>query len=165
MAHKVLLYTIDGSTEIARDYLAQRGLSDALLLTGVAHEPLTSPRADELAGYEAILGELMPVLKDEVDVIANAGTRLVASLSIGLNHVDVKGLARRGVLVSNCPGYCAEDVALHTMALTLDLMRQTTFSNRIVLAGRWNPHLGYEMRRLQGQTTTQIGRASCRERV
>ena len=94
----------------------------------------------------------MPVLKDEVDIIANAGTRLVASLSIGLNHVDVKGLAKRGVLVSNCPGYCAEDVALHTMALTLDLMRQTTFSNRTVLAGTWNPHLGYEMRRPQGQT-------------
>jgi len=152
MAHRVLLYTIDGSTEIARDYLAQRGLLDTLLLTGIAHEPLTSPRADEIVGYEAILGELMPVLKDEVDIIANAGTRLVASLSIGLNHVDVKGLAKRGVLVSNCPGYCAEDVALHTMALTLDLMRQTTFSNRTVLAGTWNPHLGYEMRRPQGQT-------------
>ena len=33
MAHRVLLYTIDGSTEIARDYLAQRGLLDTLLLT------------------------------------------------------------------------------------------------------------------------------------
>ena len=71
----------------------------------------------------------------------------MASMSIGINHVDVAGLAARGVAVSNCPGYCAEDVALHAVALMLDLMRQVTMSNRDVLAGNWNPRFGREMRR------------------
>lgn len=73
-------------------------------------------------------------------------------MSIGINHVDVAGLAARGVAVSNCPGYCAEDVALHTVALMLGLMRQVTMSNRDVLTGNWNPRFGREMRRSARQT-------------
>ncbi|OFK23513.1 C-terminal binding protein [Olsenella sp. HMSC062G07] len=152
MAHRILLYTVDGNARRAESYLASRGLADAFDVTGLAHAPFTCPTADELAGQEAVLGELMPVSGDDVKLVADAGVRLVVSMSVGINHVDVGGLRERGVLVANCPGYCAQDVALHALSLMLDLMRQTTFLNRGVLAGGWDPHHGYAMHRTQGQT-------------
>lgn len=150
--HKVLLYTSDGSTDYAHSYLQKRDLEGQFELAGIAHAPMVTPTAGQIVGYEAILGELMPVRGAAVDMMADAGVRLIASLSIGLNHMDVTSLAQRGVLTSNCPAYCAEDVALHTIALMLDLERQVTFSNRTVRDGSWDPHQGYEMHRVQGQT-------------
>ena len=150
--HKVLLYTIDDVSDHARECARSLGAQDQLELVSRTHEVFSSPTAEELDGVEAVLGEFMPVRGAEVDVMADAGVRLVASMSIGINHVDVAGLAARGVAVSNCPGYCAEDVALHAVALMLDLMRQVTMSNRDVLAGNWNPRFGREMRRPARQT-------------
>lgn len=150
--HRVLLYTIEDVSDYARECTERLGAADRLELVSVTHDVFTSPTAAELAGAEAVLGEFMPVRGNEVQVMADAGVRLVASMSIGINHVDVAGLAARGVAVSNCPGYCADDVALHAVTLMLDLMRQVTLSNRDVLAGNWNPRFGREMRRPQGQT-------------
>lgn len=150
--HKVLLYTIDDVSDHARECARSLGAQGQLELVSRTHEVFSSPTAEELDGVEAVLGEFMPVRGAEVGVMADAGVRLVASMSIGINHVDVAGLAARGVAVSNCPGYCAEDVALHAVTLMLDLMRQVTMSNRDVLAGNWNPRFGREMRRPVGQT-------------
>lgn len=151
ITHRVLYFTLDGDTERARELLAERGAS-GIELVGAAHKPFVSPTPAQLAGCEAVIGEFMPVIKQSVEDFANAGVRLVASMSIGLNHLDVEGLARRGVLVSNCPGYCAEDVATHAIALMLDLMRKATLSNRDVLAGGWDPKVGYPVHRPSGRT-------------
>lgn len=149
---RVLLYTIEYVREKAEAYLAARGVADRFDLVSVTHEPYSLPALEELAGASAVLGEFMPVQGDAVDRFADAGVRLVASMSIGLNHVDVAGLAARGVLTANCPGYCAEEVATHALALMLDLVRQVTASNRRVLSGSWDPKAGYEMRRVSGLT-------------
>jgi len=165
MAHRVLLYTLDGATDVAEAYLASRGLVDEFELVGMAHKPMASPTAAELANFEAVLGEFMPVDAAEADVMSSAGVRLVASMSIGLNHVDVAALAERGVLTTSCPGYCADEVAEHAVALMLDLMRQVTASNRDVLAGSWDPHFGYEMRRASSQTCGLVFFGSIARRV
>ena len=99
--HKVLLYTIDDVSDYARECARSLGAQDQLELMSRTHEVFSSPTAEELDGVEAVLGEFMPVRDAEVDVMADAGVRLVASMSIGINHVDVAGLAARGVAVSN----------------------------------------------------------------
>ena len=150
--HRVLFYSLDGSTERIAQILERHDPEGLIELVGVAHKPMVPPTPEQLVGHEAVIGEFMPVRGQTVDDFAAAEVRLVASMSIGLNHMDVAGLARRGVMVSNCPGYCAQDVAQHALALMLDLMRKVTFSNRDVLAGGWNPKLGYPMHRAGGQT-------------
>lgn len=152
MAHRVLYYTLDGDTRRADEILDGWGMRDRIELVGCAHEPLAAPTADQLAGCSGLIGEFAPVIKDTVDEAVAAGVRVVASMSIGLNHLDLARLADHGVVVANCPGYCAEDVAAHTVALMLDLMRKVTFSNRDVLAGGWDPKVGYEAYRTQGRT-------------
>lgn len=146
--HRVLYASIDGDTTRANQILAEQGGSDAIELISCAHEPFVAPTPEQLAGCEAVIGEFMPVLGESVEQFAKAGVRLVASQSIGVNHMDVAGLSRAGVLVSNCPGYCAQDVAAHTVALMLDLLRKVTISNRdVIQTGIFNPKVGYVVHR------------------
>ena len=152
MAHRILYYTLDGDCARARELLEQLDAARDIELIGCAHEPFVPPTARQLEGCEGMIGEFAPAIKDTVGLIADAGVRIVASMSIGLNHMDIEGLTERGVIVTNCPGYCAEDVATHTVALMLDLMRKVTFSNCDVLAGGWDPKVGYEAYRTQGRT-------------
>jgi D-3-phosphoglycerate dehydrogenase len=150
--YRVLLYTLTGDTSFAQSYLEERGVADRIELVGMKHEAFTPPTAEQLEGIDAVCGEFMPVVKDTVDVFAQSSVRLIASMSIGLNHMDVARLTDAYIMVSNCPGYCAEDVALHATALTLDLVRKVTFGNREVLAGGWSPKFAYPSWRTSGRT-------------
>ena len=153
MAHRVLYYTLDGDTAAAQALLERMGMADEIELVGCSHAVFEPPTAGQLTGCEGFIGEFAPVPAPVADAMAQAGVRVAASMSIGLNHMDVDALRERGVAVANCPGYCAEDVATHTVAIMLDLMRKVTFSNREVMAGGWDPKGGgYEAYRTQGRT-------------
>lgn len=78
--------------------------------------------------------------------------KLISMESIGYNNIDIEAAKRHGVMVSNMPGYCVEEVALHTVGLLLDLSRQITFLNNKVHEKIWNPFAGYEMHRLKDKT-------------
>ena len=152
MAHRVLYYTLDGDTARAQEILDGWGMGQEIELVGCAHAPIVPAPAEALAGCEGFLGEFAPVPEASAEDMARAGVRVAASMSIGMNHMDVAALTARGITVTNCPGYCAEDVATHTIALMLDLMRKVTFTNRDMLTGDWNPKGGYETYRTQGRT-------------
>ena len=154
--HRVLLYTLSGDTTLADSILDGWGVRDQIELVGIPHDvfvPITEGAPDELArGCDAIVNEIAGISEAGAPAVAASGARLFASLSIGVNHIATDALARDGVLATNCPGYCTEDVALHTVALMLDLMRKVTSSNRDVIAGRWDPYFGYPVHRPSTQT-------------
>ena len=152
MPHRILYYTLDGSTTRAEEILASWGMAEDIELVGCAHGAFVEPTAQQAAGCEAVIGEFTPVNAKCAAMPASCGVKLVASMSIGVNHMDVEALAANGIAVTNCPGYCAEDVATHAIALMLDLMRKVTFANRHVLQGSWEPRGGYEVYRTQGRT-------------
>lgn len=152
MAHRILYYMVDGSTAKAQQILKEWGVDDQIELIGCAHEPLVDPSPAQMVGCEGFIGEFGPVSPKTAGAMADAGIRIVSSMSIGINHVDVSALAQHGIITTNCPGYCSLDVAQHAAGLMLDLMRSITFSNREVLAGAWEPTGGYTAHRTQGQT-------------
>ena len=152
MAHRVLYYSIDGDTTRAQEILEEWGMDSEIELVGCAHEAMLAPTPEQMEGCEGFIGEFAPTFKETVDQMADAGIRISASMSIGLNHVDIDECTARGITVANCPGYCAEDVATHAIALMLDLMRKVTFNNRDVVSGGWDPKGGYQAYRTQGRT-------------
>lgn len=152
MAHRVLYYTLDGDTGRANEILHSWDMDTQIELIGHAHAPLVEAAPELYAGCKGYIGEFAPVSAEGARHMAQAGIRVAASMSIGLNHMDLAALADAGITVANCPGYCAEDVATHAIALMLDLMRKVTFTNRDVLAGDWNPKAGYPIFRTQGRT-------------
>jgi D-3-phosphoglycerate dehydrogenase / 2-oxoglutarate reductase len=77
------------------------------------------------------------------DVAGNAMDRLpdlrvIVVTSMGWDHVDTEAARARGVTVVGVEPYCVDEVAEHTIALVLDLMRGLTWLDASVRTGRWD---------------------------
>ena len=83
--------------------------------------------------------------------------KAVLRYGIGYDVVDVEACTRRNVLLCNLPDYCISDVATHTMALILDLVRKTTLFDRRVRSGFWDVGYGYGIHRMDSLTLGLIG--------
>ena len=64
--------------------------------------------------------------------------RFVAALATGYDVVDIAAAARRGIPVSNVPGYGAESVAQFVMAQLLALCRRVELHDALVRRGEWH---------------------------
>lgn len=107
------------------------------------------PLPGELDGTDALVLEWGRV--DAATLRANPSLRAVGIMAIGYDFVDVAAASQEGVWVSNVPGYCTYDVALHTLGLIVDLYKKITWFDRQVRAGTWDDMQGYEPPRPQGK--------------
>jgi D-3-phosphoglycerate dehydrogenase len=113
---------------VERDLLS--GLAD---VEELADEP--SARRRQLATAEALL-----VSQFEVDADVLAGLddcRVVSRYGIGVDNVDLGAAADRGIHVANAPTYGIEEVAVHTVALLLNLARRIKPTDAAVGSGGW----------------------------
>jgi D-3-phosphoglycerate dehydrogenase len=83
--------------------------------------------------------------------------KIVASCSVGYDHVDYEEAERRGVWVCNVPDYCVEEVADHSLALLLGLLRGIVELDRSVRAGAWDWAAAGDLRRIRGTRLGLIG--------
>jgi D-3-phosphoglycerate dehydrogenase len=83
--------------------------------------------------------------------------KIIARYGIGVDNVDLGAATRAGILVTNVPDYCIDEVSDHALALMLALARQIVAADRAVKAGGWNvvPHAG--ILRLRGRTLGLLG--------
>ena len=83
--------------------------------------------------------------------------KIIARYGIGVDNVDLPAATRAGILVTNVPDYCVDEVSDHALALLLALARQIVAADRAVKGGVWNvvPHAG--ILRLRGQTLGLLG--------
>ncbi|MHB1134487.1 MAG: C-terminal binding protein [Chloroflexota bacterium] len=88
---------------------------------------------------------------------AGARLRIVARYGIGYDTIDVPAATERGVVVTNVPGYCTDEVSDHALALILALARKLTVYDRAVRVGGWDAQVGKPIQRLRGQTVGLIG--------
>jgi D-3-phosphoglycerate dehydrogenase len=83
--------------------------------------------------------------------------RIIARYGIGVDTIDLEAATRAGIIVTNNPTYCVEEVAEHTMALLLACARKIAFYDRLVRAGRWEVPPGKPIYRLAGRTLGLVG--------
>ena len=83
--------------------------------------------------------------------------RIIARYGIGVDTIDLEAATRAGIIVTNNPTYCIEEVAEHTMALLLACARKIAFYDRLVRAGRWEVPPGKPIYRLAGRTLGLVG--------
>ena len=57
---------------------------------------------------------------------------------IGFDNVDYKAAAKQGICVSNTPGFCADEVSTHAIALLLSFIRNIPIYHNLVKQGKWN---------------------------
>lgn len=102
-------------------------------------EPGAPGRAELLAGVERAEG-LLCMLTDRVDaelLAAAPRLRVVSSVSVGLDHVDLAAATRRGIPVGNTPGVLTETTAELAFALLLAAGRRIVEADRFVRRGDW----------------------------
>ena len=119
-------------TKKPADFVEQAGDCDALLNTYAG--PIT---ADVMAR--------MPKCK------------IIARYGIGVDTIDLDAATAAGIIVTNNPTYCIEEVAEHTLALMLACARKVVFYDRLVRAGRWEVPPGKPLFRLAGSTLGLVG--------
>lgn len=83
--------------------------------------------------------------------------RVIARYGIGVDNVDVTTATARGIVVTNVPDYCVEEVSDHTLAFVLACARRVVWLDRKVRAGRWDARDAVPIRRLSGQTLGLVG--------
>ncbi len=96
-----------------------------------------------------------PITKEVMDKMPNC--KIIARYGIGVDTIDVKAATDAGIIVTNNPTYCIEEVAEHTVAMLLTAARKTAFYDRLVRSGRWEVPPGKPMFRLFGSTVGLVG--------
>lgn len=100
----------------------QRSLEEVIAEHGPRIEAVITSAA---VGADASLIEALPALK------------LISSLGVGLDRIDLQMAARRGVAVGYTPGVLDDCVADMAWALLLDVMRGLSAADRFVRSGAW----------------------------
>lgn len=92
---------------------------------------------------------------------------LIASMSVGVDAIDLAAAQARGIAVTNAPGVLTDDVADLGMALLLAVARRVVEADRFVRGGQW-PGNGFPLASKLGGATLgilglgRIGRAVAR---
>jgi D-3-phosphoglycerate dehydrogenase len=132
------------------------------LLSAAGHElrfEENATSADEVkravAGADAVLNCYAPM---PADVIATLhGCVVIARYGIGIDTIDLDEATANGILVTNVPDYCIDEVSDHALALILSLARGVTRLDRSVRAGSWTPTDARPLHRLRGRTLGLVG--------
>ena len=83
--------------------------------------------------------------------------KIIARYGIGVDTIDLTAATAAGIIVTNNPTYCIDEVAEHAMALLLASARKIAFYDRAVRNGVWAVPPGKPMFRLAGSTLGLIG--------
>ncbi len=83
--------------------------------------------------------------------------RLICRFGIGLDNIDIDVATQLGILVTNNPDYCIEEVSNHTMSLLLGWSRQIAVFDRQIKSGIYDLQAARPMRRIAGTTLGLLG--------
>jgi D-3-phosphoglycerate dehydrogenase len=83
--------------------------------------------------------------------------RIIARTGIGIDTVDLEAATAKGIVVTNVPEYCEDEVSDHAMALMLALARNVTRGNTLVHGGGWDLAAVKPIHRVRGRTVGLVG--------
>src|SRR5262249_43884273 len=122
--------------------------------------PLRTKKPEEFLGEAADCDALLntyagPITAETMSRMPKC--RIIARYGIGVDTIDLEAATQAGIIVTNNPTYCIEEVAEHTMALLLACARKVAFYDRQVRAGAWAVPPGKPLFRLDGSTLGLVG--------
>lgn len=83
--------------------------------------------------------------------------RIVARYGIGVDNVDIETCTSRGIIVTNVPDYCVDEVSDHALALLMCLARKVNRLDAAVKNGVWTYVPFQPMFRLRGKVLGLVG--------
>ena len=152
MNKRKVLYA-DSSFEDLRDFENALAAVDAT----VVHGGCKTPESVIALGLDAvcIVTELIPL--DEIVFQACPALKLVFTNNVGTDLIDIPAATRRGIRVCNNPDYNFREVAEHTIALLLSLIRKIPVADAHVRSGGYDYNHLAPLRRFEGSTVGLLG--------
>lgn len=146
---------------VLTDYVWESLDVEKKTLEGLAElVPLQTKKPDEFIAQAADCDALLNTYAGPItaEVMAKMlKCKIIARYGIGVDTIDLDAATAAGIIVTNNPTYCIEEVAEHTMALLLASARKIAFYDRQVRAGRWEVPPGKPLYRVAGRTLGLIG--------
>ena len=146
---------------VLTDYVWESLDVEKTILAGLAElVPLQTKKPEDFIAQAADCDALLNTYAGPItaDVMAKMPKcRIIARYGIGVDTIDLDAATRAGIIVTNNPTYCIEEVAEHTMALLLACARKVAFYDRMVRGGTWAVPPGKPMFRLVGATLGLVG--------
>jgi phosphoglycerate dehydrogenase-like enzyme len=93
----------------------------------------------------------------DAELVRLPALAVVATCSVGYDHLDVEAAVARGVWVCNVPDYCVEEMADSSLALLLGLLRGIVTLDRSVREGTWDHTVAGPLRTFRGTRLAVIG--------
>jgi D-3-phosphoglycerate dehydrogenase len=110
---------------------------------------------DAVTDAEGLLVCYAPVTGRVIDRMSRC--RIIARYGIGVDNVDLEAASAKGIVVTNVPDYCVDEVSDHALALLLACARRIVALAGCVRAGRWEARDAAPVHRLRGQVLGLIG--------
>jgi D-3-phosphoglycerate dehydrogenase len=138
------------TTEVERDVLAEAGAELVLA---------ASTDAAELAELARDVDAILTCFAQVPAAVLDAATRCrtVARYGVGVDNIDVAHATGLGMVVSNVPAYCVDEVADSALLGILALARRLLPLNRDVAAGGWGRDVPGTGTRLRGKVLGLVG--------
>jgi D-3-phosphoglycerate dehydrogenase len=83
--------------------------------------------------------------------------RILSRYGVGLDRIDIAAATRAGIVVSNVPDFCVQEMADHILALLLAWGRQLFPMTAAMRQGNFSARHSPEVHRLAGQTLGLVG--------
>lgn len=138
------------SLEIEREVLAEAGAVIVAAETGAEAE---------LVGLAGAADAIMTCWRPVTPAVLRAAPHchIVARYGVGLDNIAVSEATELGMVVTNVPDFCVDEVADHALALILALARHIVPFSRQTRSGLWDNQAAGPMHRLRGRTLGVVG--------
>ena len=146
---------------VLTDYVWESLDVEKKILAGLGElVPMQTKKPEEFLSQAADCDALLNTYAGPITADAMAKMpkcRIIARYGIGVDTIDLDAATQAGIIVTNNPTYCIEEVAEHTLALLLDSARKIAFYDRLVRGGTWAVPPGKPLFRLVGRTLGLVG--------
>ncbi|MEX1018533.1 MAG: C-terminal binding protein [Litorilinea sp.] len=158
MAHETTVLVTDYAwPDLAQE---QAVLPHARLVVAHADDAQMAQQAVEADAILTCWRSVPPAVLD-----AARQCKIVARYGIGLDNIPVAHATGLGMLVTNVPDFCLDEVSDHALGLILACARKLVAYAQATQAGVWDLQAGPPMRRLRGQTLGLIGYGNIAQRL
>ncbi len=89
-----------------------------------------------IAGSKVVIAQFAPITKKVLASLADNAT--VIRYGVGVDNIDLQAAKELGIKVAYVPDYCMDEVANHTVAMLLSLMRALPILDKGVRNNRWD---------------------------
>jgi D-3-phosphoglycerate dehydrogenase len=92
--------------------------------------------AEQAADADAILQQYAKIDRDTISKLKKC--KVICRYGSGADILDIGAAYEHGILVTNVPDYCLDEVADHNLAMGLMLIRRIPMYDKATKAGRWH---------------------------